>query len=172
MAFTAGQGTLVWPPTGLSLAALLLFDLGVWPGVLLGAFVANITTHEPLFVAVCIATGNTLEAVLAAWVIRRVVGTGHAINWVRYAIGLVLVGAVVSTAISATIGVASLCAGGLQPWTAFKALWWTWWLGDAAGDLLIAPGASHVIGQRFESIAPTATMQVRPSRPSQTRPVD
>ena len=48
-------------------------------------------------------------------------------------------GALLSTTISATIGVASLCAGGIQPWKAYGALWWTWWLGDAAGALLVAP---------------------------------
>ena len=151
MAFTAEQVTLVWPPTGLALAALLLLSnndnagdgdnrvSSVWPGVFLGAFVANITTHEPFGVAAGIATGNTLEAVAAAWAIRRFVGTGHAINWLRYAMGLVIFGALASTVISATIGVTSLCAGGLQPWGAFRPLWRTWWLGDAAGDLLIAP---------------------------------
>ena len=139
MALTAEQVALVWPPTGLSLAALLLVGVEVWPGIFLGALLANISLHEPLLVAVCIAAGSTLEAVFAARVMRRVVGAGQAINWLRYAIGLVLFGAVASTAISATIGVVSLCAGGLQPWSAFTPLWWRWWLGGAGGDLLIAP---------------------------------
>ncbi len=139
MAFTADQVTLVWPPTGLSLAALLLLGTDVWPGVLLGAFIANVTTHEPLAVAGCIAIGNTLEAVAGAWLVRRFVGTANSINWLHYTLGLVVFGAVISTVVSATIGVTSLCAGGLQPWAAFRPLWWTWWLGDAAGDLLVAP---------------------------------
>ena len=70
--------------------------MDVWPGVFLGAFVANITTHEPLLVASCIATGNTLQAVTAAWVLRQVVGTGNATSWLQYAIGLVVFGAVAS----------------------------------------------------------------------------
>jgi diguanylate cyclase (GGDEF)-like protein/PAS domain S-box-containing protein len=139
MAFTADQVTLVWPPTGLSLAALLLLGVGVWPGILLGAFIANLTTHEPLAVASCIAIGNTLEALLGAWLIRRFVRPANATNSLRYILGLVVLGAMVSTVVSATIGVTSLCAGGLQPWTAFRPLWWTWWLGDAAGNLLLAP---------------------------------
>ena len=65
MAFTAEQVTLVWPPSGLALAALLLLGMDVWPGVFLGAFVANVTTHEPALVALDIAAGNTLEAVAA-----------------------------------------------------------------------------------------------------------
>jgi len=139
MAFTAEQVTLVWPPTGLSFAALLILGADAWPGVFLGAFVANVTSHEPVLVALAIAAGNTLEAAAAAFFVRRFVGTANSTNWLRYALGLVVGGAVVSTIISATIGVASLCAGGLQPWTAFRQLWWTWWMGDAAGDLLLAP---------------------------------
>jgi diguanylate cyclase (GGDEF)-like protein/PAS domain S-box-containing protein len=139
MAYTADQVTLVWPPTGLSLAALVILGVDAWPGVFLGAFIANVTNHEPALVALGIATGNTFEAVAAAFVVRRVVGTGHSTNWLRYALGLVVGGALVSTIVSATIGVASLCAGGLQPWAAFRQLWWTWWMGDAASDLLVAP---------------------------------
>jgi diguanylate cyclase (GGDEF)-like protein/PAS domain S-box-containing protein len=48
-------------------------------------------------------------------------------------------GALVSTTLSATLGVISVCASGLQPWAAFRQLWGTWWLGNAASDLLIAP---------------------------------
>jgi diguanylate cyclase (GGDEF)-like protein/PAS domain S-box-containing protein len=139
MAYTADQVTLVWPPTGLSLAALVLLGVDAWPGVFLGALIANVTSHEPALVALGIATGNTFEAVAAAFVVRRVVGTGHSTNWLRYALGLVVGGALVSTTVSATIGVTSLCAGGLQPWAAFRQLWWTWWMGDAASDLLVAP---------------------------------
>lgn len=139
MAYTADQVTLVWPPTGLSLAALVILGVDAWPGVFLGAFIANVTNHEPALVALGIATGNTFEAVAAAFVVRRVVGTGHSTNWLRYALGLVVGGALVSTTVSATIGVTSLCAGGLRPWAAFRQLWWTWWMGDAASDLLVAP---------------------------------
>jgi hypothetical protein len=51
MAYTADQVTLVWPPTGLSLAALVILGVDVWPGVFLGAFIANVTSHEPVLVA-------------------------------------------------------------------------------------------------------------------------
>jgi diguanylate cyclase (GGDEF)-like protein/PAS domain S-box-containing protein len=139
MALTAEQVTLVWPPTGLALAILLLFGLEMWPGILVGAFLANVTSHEPVVVALAIAAGNTLEAVTAASLLRRYVQLGESLDTVRHALGLVLCGAVISTTISATIGMTSLCVGGVQPWSAFRPLWWTWWLGDAAGDLLIAP---------------------------------
>ncbi len=139
MALTAEQVTLVWPPTGLSLAALVVLGADAWPGIFLGAVLANVMNHEPAVVALGIASGNTLEAVGAAYVVRRLVGDLSSTNWLRYALGLVVGGALASTTVSATIGVISMCASGLQPWAAFRQLWWTWWLGNAASDLLIAP---------------------------------
>ena len=40
---------------------------------------------------------------------------------------------------SATIGVTSLSLGGYASWDRFGAIWLTWWLGDVAGDLVVAP---------------------------------
>src|SRR5689334_19020537 len=71
LAFVAEQVTVVWAPTGISLAALLVFGYRLWPGVALGAFLANITAHEPPAVACGIAVGNTLEAVLGVWLLHR-----------------------------------------------------------------------------------------------------
>src|SRR2546429_233692 len=85
MAFTAEQVTLVWPPAGLSLAALVILGTDAWPGVFLGAFVANVTSHEPVLVALGVASGNTLEAAAAAFAVRRFVGTAHSTSWLRYA---------------------------------------------------------------------------------------
>ena len=63
MAFTAEQVTLVWPASGIALAAVVLLGRRwVWPGIALGAFFANVTTHEPLATAAGIAAGNTFEA--------------------------------------------------------------------------------------------------------------
>ncbi len=139
LAFTAEQVTLVWPPTGLALAAALLLGSDIWPGIFLGAFVANITSREPAAVALAIAAGNTLEALAAAWLVRRFVATPFSRSWLRSVLALVAFGAAAGPAISATVGVVSLCSGGVQPWTAFISLWRTWWLGDATGALVVAP---------------------------------
>jgi integral membrane sensor domain MASE1 len=57
--------TAVWPPTGIAIASLLIFGRRVWPGIFLGALAANVLTHLPIGSAIGIATGNTLEAVVA-----------------------------------------------------------------------------------------------------------
>src|SRR6516165_10438698 len=139
MAFVAEQVTAVWPPTGIALAALLLFGYRAWPAITLGAFLANATASAPLATAAAIALGNTLEALLGAWLLRRLVGFDKALERAQDVLGLVVLAAAVSTMVSATIGVTSLCLGGVKPWTAYPTLWSVWWLGDAMGDLVVAP---------------------------------
>ena len=139
LATTAEQVTLVWPPTGIALAAVLILGRRIWPGIWIGAFFANVLAHEPLAVAAGIATGNTLEATAAAWLLRRFTGFDESFDRPVHVIGLLGLAAFVSTTISATIGVASLCFGRVHPWEAYGALWRVWWLGDAMGVLIVAP---------------------------------
>ena len=134
----SGFAALVWPPSGLSLAALVLGGMRLWPGVMLGAFVANATAGAPPVIAGCIAVGNTLEAVVAVMMLSRV-GFRPALDRVRDVAALVLFGAVTSTTVSASVGVASLWAGGVIPRSAVEVTWGSWWLGDALGDLVVAP---------------------------------
>jgi integral membrane sensor domain MASE1 len=59
----------------------------------------------------------------------------HAASVFKFA----LLGGLNSTAVSATIGVTSLCLGHLTAWNQFSSAWLTWWLGDSAGALTWAP---------------------------------
>jgi integral membrane sensor domain MASE1 len=138
-AFTAEQVSAVWPPTGLAVWAILYFGWRGWPAIWLAAFIANVTTHVPWLAASGIATGNTLEALLAGWLLHRFFGVDRTLDSLRQVTGFVIAAAVVSTIVSATIGVTTLCVAGLQPWARFGLLWSIWWLGDATGALLIAP---------------------------------
>src|SRR5215212_6511195 len=60
LAFTTRQVTAVWPATGIALAAVLLLGYRIWPGIFLGAFIANATQGEPSWTAAGIGVGNTL----------------------------------------------------------------------------------------------------------------
>jgi PAS domain S-box-containing protein len=135
----AGFATLVWAPSGIALAALLLRGDRLWPGVLIGAFVANALTGAPLLVALGIATGNTLEAVLGVYALRRIPGFRASLDRVIDALGLIILAAAFSTVVSATIGVASLYLGGIVSPTDLGRAWRAWWVGDLIGDLLVAP---------------------------------
>ena len=136
LAFSNESVTAIWPPTGIALAALVLWGRGLWPGILLGAFLANVTTDVPVYTAAGIAVGNTLEAVVGAWLLERF-GFRPTLLRLRDLFALVVLGAVISTAVSATIGLASLSVGDSLSESALTT-WRLWWLGDMGGDLLVA----------------------------------
>jgi PAS domain S-box-containing protein len=133
-----GFATLVWPPTGIALVALLVGGAELWPGVLLGALVTNLWIGGPPAVATAIAVGNTLEAVLGAYALGRV-GFRPTLDRVRDVAALVLLAAIGSTLISAMVGVASLRLSGRLTAALAGETFRAWWIGDLIGDLVVAP---------------------------------
>ena len=138
LASTNSSVTAVWPPTGIALAALLLWGYRCWPGVALGALLANVGTGVPVETVLGITLGNTLEALAGAYLLRRVAKLRTSLRRVRDVLALVFLGAVVSTTVSATIGVTSVDLGG-ELHGSWGSAWRVWWLGDMTGDLLVAP---------------------------------
>jgi PAS domain S-box-containing protein len=129
----------VWPPTGIALAALLVLGTRVWPGVLLGAFLVNITTAGTPLTSLGIAIGNTLEGVLGCYLVRRFAGGRQVFDQPTSIFQFTALAGAVATAVSATIGVTMLSFGGLARWSDLGPIWLTWWLGDAAGALVVTP---------------------------------
>src|ERR1700736_2360607 len=74
LAFLHVSASPVWPPAGIALAALLVLGYRTWPAIFLGAFLVNVTTAGNIATSLCIATGNTLEALFGAWLVNRFVG--------------------------------------------------------------------------------------------------
>jgi PAS domain S-box-containing protein len=138
LSYSYKQVTLVWPPSGISLAILLLYGLDLWPGILIGAFVANLTTSETVTIASGIALGNTLEAYIAAFLLTRFHFSKQFAR-VKDVLLFVVCAALFSTAISATIGTSSLIRGGIGSWNNFFPVWLNWWAGDFVGDMVFAP---------------------------------
>ena len=132
----SGFATLIWPPTGIALAALFLLDRKYWPGIFLGAFFANFITGAPLLVALGIAAGNTGEAVLGAFLLKR---AGFRPTMERMSDAAAFLGLAVfwSTMISASVGVTSLWLGGVVATPALIRTWGAWWIGDMLGNLIV-----------------------------------
>src|ERR1043166_9402082 len=105
--------TVVWPPAGLSLAALLLFGPEMWPGVAVGAVVVNLWAGATVPVAAGIALGNTLEALVGWYALRRFPGCPPPLVRPPAVLAFVGLPATASPPVSATIGVPSLWLGGL-----------------------------------------------------------
>lgn len=127
----------IWPPSGLAIAAIVLFGYRISPAIFIGAFLANFFTPVSAPVAVAIAIGNTMEAVTAA----------RFLQWFDFHRALdrakdvfvFVVASFVCTTLSATIGTLSVYVGGFAARESLGALWWTWWLGDSIGAVIVAP---------------------------------
>ena len=139
LAFIHASATAVWPPAGIALTAFLLLGSRVWPAILLGAFLVNVTTAGSVFTSIGIATGNTLEGLVGASLVTRFANGRLVFDRARDIFKLVVLAGLFSTTLSATIGVTSLALGGYARWTDYRAIWFTWWMGDAAGVLVFAP---------------------------------
>ncbi|MFJ3204642.1 MASE1 domain-containing protein [Streptomyces sp. NPDC086989] len=133
-----GQVTPLWPPTGIALAALLLFGPWVWPGIALGAFLINVSLGPSLPLVLAITVGNTLAALCSYWLLRRV-GFRTRMNRLWDAIALICLGAFTGMLVSATVGGVVLSLADALPVGGFWPTWWVWWTGDAMGVLLVAP---------------------------------
>lgn len=147
-AFINSSVTTVWPPAGIALAAFVLFGYRVWPAIVGSAFLANLTTSGAVLPSLGIAAGNTLEGLLGAYLVNRFARGGRVFDRVRDIFRFVLLAALVSTIVSASIGVASLALGGLLSGHDAPRVWFTWWLGDAVGDIVVAPALILWIGVR------------------------
>ena len=138
LAYANKNVTAVWPPTGIAVAALLL-DARVWPGIAVGAWIANLWNGAGLETASLIAIGNTL-APLAAWYLIRHVGKFEAsFERVPDVAAVLLLGGPLAMSISATLGTAALVVTGALRSAAYGSTWLTWWVGDAMGVVIVAP---------------------------------
>jgi integral membrane sensor domain MASE1 len=138
LAIPPGYATAVWPPSGIALAAMLLGGTRLWPGVWLGAALTNFSIEGSPLLAVLIATGNTLEAVVGGTLIRHFTGTRGHFESGEDVVKFVALTAL-SAMIAAAVGVTSLSLLKALPWSAFVVNAWTWWQGDATGMIIITP---------------------------------
>lgn len=139
LAYLHASATAVWPCTGIALAALLIFGYRVWPGIFIGAFLVNLTTMGTVETSAGIAVGNTLEALAGCYLVTRFAGGKEAFARAQDIFKFALLAGIAATTVSATIGVATLSLAGFAQWQAFGSIWYTWWLGDAVGAVLVTP---------------------------------
>lgn len=133
----------IWPPAGLGIGALYLWGLRWWPGIFLGEVVVNGEllfgdNSLPFGSLVGQQAGNMAEIVLGAVLLRRLIGPRASLDRVEQVWGM-FTALAIATAISATIGTASMLAGGVIEHSEIQKLARTWWLGDTSGGLVVLP---------------------------------
>jgi len=155
LAFVHASATAVWLPTGIALAANLVWGYRVWPGILLGtAFLADLTTVGTIAMSLGIAIGNTLEGFVGAYLVNRFARGRHAFDRPQDVLRFAVLAGMVSTAVSATIGVTSLVLGGVTRSTYYAPIWLTWWIGNAGGAIVVTPLLVLWIGRPQVRVGP------------------
>jgi signal transduction histidine kinase len=136
--FTGPVAAIVWLPVGVGVAGLSLYGLELLPGALVGDLLANEYSTVPIGAAIGQTTGNMLEVLVAAVLIRRLLRRGsplRSIVGVSQLLGALALG----TLISATVGPLSLALAGVVSIDSLVKIARTWWLGDFCGALVIVP---------------------------------
>jgi diguanylate cyclase (GGDEF)-like protein/PAS domain S-box-containing protein len=134
-ALMADTVTLFWIPSGIALAAMLLYGIRIWPGVLAGALLGNAALGWGL--AAEIAVGSTLGAVIAAWLLR-LFRINEALPSNRD-VFLLLFAACFGSLVSALNGAVWLALNGNLPWNEYALALINWWMGDTLGVIMFTP---------------------------------
>ncbi len=138
--FMGGEVALVWPPAGIALAAVLLFGYRVWWGVLLGAWVFTFMRGSPFgFFTVATAVGNTVGALVCAYLLERFVAFQNSMERLKHAAGFILFACVLGTTVNALFNVLGLCYSGKLPWDDLFSNVLIWWVPNAMGVLVVTP---------------------------------
>src|SRR4030095_13070852 len=169
-AFVNESASAVWPPTGIAIATLLMCGMRAWPAVAVGAFLVNLSTSGVVVSSAVIAAGNALEGIGSAWLARRFAcglaafdRTPDILRFPMAAIG--------GSTIAASVGVSALVVVGLAASSDAPSVWFTWWLGDAVGAIVVTPliilwtrpsGVVWTHRRRAEAIALVACVFVVP----------
>lgn len=138
MAYLQPNTSPVWPPTGISLVFLFFYGISFWPGISLGVLLGSVLTGAPFPLALGMAVGNTLEALIAVYLLKDKLHFHESLDRLNDIVGFSAV-AFICTAISAIIGTATLILTTQTPRSSFFDVWITWWIGDLLGALVVAP---------------------------------
>lgn len=149
LAIPPGYASAFWPPSGIALAAVLIWGNRIWPGIALASLLVNTWTPlfgsssaagtRPVLIGIAIGTGAALQALTGAHLIRRFVGFPTALTEEATIGKFLVLGGPASCMVNASISVTSLLAAGSITLPQYLFSWSTWWIGDTIGVLLVTP---------------------------------
>ena len=138
--FLSGSVALVWPPAGIALAAILLFGYRFWPGVALGAVLFSFMNGVPFgFFTLGTAIGNTMGAIVCAYLLERFIAFDNAMERTRDVTGYIGLACFLGTTVNALFNVVSLAYSGAVAWDNLFSATLVWWVPNALAGLVVAP---------------------------------
>ncbi len=139
-AFLSGSLSLVWPPSGIALAAILLFGYRFWPGIFIGAVLFSFIDGVPFgFFTFGTAVGNTIGAITCAFLLKRFVNFDNAMERTRDGTGFVLLACGLGTTVNALFNVVSLVYDKKISSDAIFPNLIEWWVPNALAALVVTP---------------------------------
>ncbi len=137
---TETQVSIIWPASGVGIAAMLIFGISYWPAMAVGTLCSQLQTGGPPLVMAGIGMANVIEALVACIVINRLTDAGKRNKVSEYNSTLALIGGNLAGAgLSATLGVFTLYLGNIIELQVFQQNWLTWFAGNYLGGIIIAP---------------------------------
>lgn len=137
--FTSTIASVLWPSSGLALAAVLLGGRRYACGVFLGALLTHVIADSSLWTPLPIALGNTLEALAGYWLLNRNSQFNVRLRKLHDYVHLVFWGGCVAGLVGSLIGPVVLLAAGIFTTDNYLLNTLHWWMGDVLGVVLIAP---------------------------------
>jgi len=137
--FTSSNVSPIWPAAGVAVAAVLIWGIQIAPAIAFAAFLVNFLTPVPTFASIAIGLGNASSAVIAGYLLKHFADFETSLPRLKDVLRLVVVAAVLATAVAASVGVTALTLVDAKAWTGYGSAWRIWWLGDAMGVLVVAP---------------------------------
>ena len=124
----------IWPPAGIGLAAAFFLGASIWPAIATAALVLALHQGYGFVASAGVATGETFQVLVAAWLLRRWIDPRAPLERVREVLAFALVGAALVPALGASIAAISIA------WSAsgetLVHAWWDRWTGSAGGVLV------------------------------------
>jgi PAS domain S-box-containing protein len=138
-AFAEGAIALVWPPSGIALAAICLFGYRFWPGVAIGALLFSFMQDRPWIFMLGTAIGNTAGALVCHYLLERFVQFKPSMERVRDVAGFVGLACLLGTTVNALFNSVSLFYTGDVTWDQLFQVTLEWWVPNAMGALVVTP---------------------------------
>jgi diguanylate cyclase (GGDEF)-like protein/PAS domain S-box-containing protein len=142
LGYLAGNAivSVIWPPSGLALAAVLIGGKRYAWSVFLGSLMLNATAPDnPMLMAAGLAAGSALEALSGGWLLTRSGKFDPDFNRLSDFMRLSVLAGLIGVIIGALIGTTVLLAFGFITSGTYFLNLFHWWMGDVLGILILTP---------------------------------
>ncbi len=155
LALPPGYSSPIFPPAGIAVAAAFIGGRRTLPWIFSGALLLNLWvgysssqqfSATGLVAASVIAIASMLQAGLGGWWLRRMIGYPSAMDNGLDVLRFIFLAALICLT-SASLSVSALSALGVIDMASFASNWFSWWVGDTLGVMVMLPLVMVMVGE-------------------------